>query len=128
MTYVPIFLPQKLTPFITVTGRKSHANVFYDELIKYHESGTRTPQLRRVVKTLMVPHLLEYPSISALNKQIRDTLCDLCDSVVNAVLRYYHDGHTPAELADLIVDMCVLLEIQSEVVCTGLVNGNLVST
>ena len=68
-----------------------------------------------------------YEDIRDIKRVERLDVCSLCNTLTTTLLKNYRNGQTLEELKTVVLNVCVNLKIQTEAVCSGLIELNAVS-
>lgn len=96
------------------------------ELKKFDETGEITPRLSEILNQLPLTHLFSMKPSAAITAR-DDIICTACNAALDAVIDYIHT-HSREDLLRLITTLCVQIVNYNEIVCSGLIELNLVSS
>ncbi|XP_068081428.1 sphingomyelin phosphodiesterase-like isoform X1 [Anabrus simplex] len=100
--------------------RRKISEEFYNEHLTYRATHHISPRFQDLIDELSSPVRVRMGEEFQM-----PTVCDLCDAVAVALLKYYHSAETPEEFRDVILDICVTLKIHTLEVCSGIIDLNL---
>lgn len=98
--------------------------LFRDEMLSFHKTKLKTPLYRALLDIFEVP---EQYKRSARDSPIsrNDMMCVLCNSVFTTYMEQIRNGVTKEDLSAQVHELCVTLNLQSDRVCTGLIERNI---
>lgn len=99
--------------------------MFRDEMLKYHSTKKTSPLYEALLDIFEVPPQLKR-SGSRTNEPVprNDMMCVLCTSVIGGLMDEIRGGATEAEISDIVLELCVSLNLQTPRVCEGLIERN----
>ncbi|GLH11753.1 Uncharacterized protein GBIM_16515 [Gryllus bimaculatus] len=92
---------------------------FYQEFKKYRETKHITPEFQDILHEFS----FQGADIRAGTVQ-RLGMCSVCNAVVRTILTFKQGGTPEEDIIDMLEDLCVLLKIESESVCAGVIETN----
>lgn len=100
-------------------------DLFRDEMLKFHQTKEKTPLYGALLDIFRVPQQFKRSGSSSNEPTPRnDMMCVLCTSVLGAYIEEIRNGATTEEISDLVEELCVGLNLQTERVCKGLIERN----
>ncbi|GJQ65201.1 hypothetical protein Trydic_g7339 [Trypoxylus dichotomus] len=101
-----------------ITGKGS----FRDGLTSYLENGKFSPEFRKLLRSAGLKHTLRF-NVTRLDD---DTICTLCDELVELVLNLINvNAITIEETQSLLVEICVTAFFEDEDICYGAISSNI---
>nr|CAD7259209.1 unnamed protein product [Timema shepardi] len=94
----------------------------HQELTKQRLSGVTTPRLQQLVAQYSIPTELHGVEFKDFPQPYITATCALCKPLVKEVLAVYNKGKDAQETGDRVITLCVLFNVETREVCTGLVN------
>lgn len=97
-----------------------------DEITKWVNSGEETKMFKESIQVLTLPNelqLINWRTFTALNSM---GICTICKSILQTFIKFRQQGMSENDIAKNVIKLCVLLNFQTERVCTGIVKLNLV--
>jgi hypothetical protein len=105
-------------------------NVMRDELLEelthYDESRTLTSRLFSIIGKIPLTSLFTLLPVHSGTVVYDSAVCIACRSVIEALLTY-SQSHSQQDFRDLLYSICTNLGIQSEGVCAGAIDLNMVT-
>ncbi|KAK9745575.1 hypothetical protein QE152_g6813 [Popillia japonica] len=83
---------------------------------KFAESREVSKDFVATLATIDIKHSLRQTPRLDIDNEV---LCMVCDEVVNLVMEELQTGANPQDLVDVIIELCILLEVESQEVCAG---------
>nr|CAD7597253.1 unnamed protein product [Timema genevievae] len=115
--------------FSTLTPDKSQgislhedSEELHQELIKQRLSDVITPRLQQLVAQYSIPTELHGVEIKDFPQPYITATCSLCKPLVKEVLAVYNERKDAQETRDRVITLCVLFNVETREVCTGLVD------
>ncbi|XP_043663777.1 sphingomyelin phosphodiesterase 1-like [Vespula pensylvanica] len=96
-----------------------------DEITKWVNSGEETEMFKESIQVLTLPNelqLVNWRTFTALNSM---GICTICKSILQTFIKFRQQGMSENDIAKNVIKLCVLLNFQTERVCTGIVKLNL---
>nr|CAD7195606.1 unnamed protein product [Timema douglasi] len=94
----------------------------HQELTKQRLSGVTTPRLQQLVAQYSIPTELHGVEFKDFPQPYITATCALCKPLVKEVLAVYNKGKDAQETGDRVITLCVLFNVETREVCTGLVD------
>lgn len=98
--------------------------LFADEMMKFHQTKQTTPLYSALLDIFTVPEKLKKLGREEPIPR-NDVMCVLCNSVFGPYIEEIRAGTSKEEMTELVMELCVALNLQSERVCRGLINLNI---
>ena len=105
---------------------KKLSDEVYDEITNYLQIGAPAPRLFSLLEQIPMPNVFGYLS-TAQALITEGSICIICRSVIDALLRYYDTRKSAEDLRSIVYQLCTQLQIQPDEVCAGVIDLNLVS-
>nr|XP_022899981.1 sphingomyelin phosphodiesterase-like [Onthophagus taurus] len=98
------------------------ANEFRSGINEYFKNGKKfSTQFESFLRTVNLKHSFRTDAEQYIDSGV---ICEACDGVIDQVLTEIQNGLTAEDLSELVINLCVELNIEPEPVCRGAVNLN----
>ncbi|KAJ9595713.1 hypothetical protein L9F63_013126 [Diploptera punctata] len=96
----------------------------YDEITKKLILGDPAPRLFGLLEQIPMPNVYGY--FTSAKEMLKETsICVICRSVIDAILRYYETHKSEQGLRELAYSLCIQLQIEPDEVCAGVIDLNI---
>lgn len=99
-----------------------------NEIVTWVKSGQETEIFRETIQYLALPNELQLTDWRTFTGIKSIGICTVCQSVLTAFIHLRQQGMSQQSIENSIIKLCVLLNFQTERVCTGVVKLNAVHT
>lgn len=107
------------------TFSDSLVELFKNELKTAHRTKTTTPLYEHLIETFRFAAPLKRLDNTDDGIGPRDdTMCVLCNAALGAYVDFIREGASVEEVAESVLELCLMLNISTERVCSGAINGN----
>ncbi|XP_047344030.1 sphingomyelin phosphodiesterase 1-like [Vespa velutina] len=96
-----------------------------DEITKWVNSGEETEVFQELIKLLTLPNELQFTNWRTFTDLNSIGICTICKSFLKTFITFRQQGMSENDIAKKIIKLCVLLNFQTEEVCTGVIKLNL---
>ncbi|XP_043471211.1 sphingomyelin phosphodiesterase 1-like [Leptopilina heterotoma] len=100
------------------------ADILSTEIELWVKSGIKSSLLKQAIKALALPTALQRKDFKALEGIQAITICTICNVMVKTIVILRKGGTAPETISKSIADLCTLFNLQTEEVCSGVVQLN----
>lgn len=99
--------------------------MFREEMINSYHTKKESPLYAALLQIFAVPNELKRIDGPDVPIAKNDVMCVLCNSVFSAYIDEIRNGATEEQMTEMVLELCVTLQLQSERVCRGLIELNI---
>ncbi|CAK9822057.1 Sphingomyelin phosphodiesterase [Anthophora retusa] len=105
--------------------KDTNVHSFANEIELWAKSNHETELFKDMIKALKIPTELQNLDWRFLAAETNVAICTICRGTVQSFLKLRREGSSEEDIKNKIINLCVLLNIQKEKVCKGVVELNL---
>lgn len=119
---------KKFCNFLNLSLKMIDINVtsVVDKITKWVDSGEETKVFQELIEILTLPDELKFTNWRTFTALNGVGICTICKSFLQTFINFRRRGMSEDNIAKHAIKLCVLLNFQTEGVCTGVVKLNLV--